>query len=101
MRRERGPTAFSNGRRVRSGAPESHVTTALRQLLLEPAVLAKALREHQALTGQRRKEDRKARAEQEVELGQADTAGPADDSPMLHSATPERFRRADIAGRGY
>ena len=70
VRRERGEYACSNGRGVRSEEVESRVTTALRQLLLAPAMVEEALREHQALTGQRRKEDRTARAKQEAELAE-------------------------------
>ena len=70
VRRERGPTACSNGRGVRSDEIKSRVTTALRQVLLEPAVVEEALREHQALAGQRRKEDRTDRAKQEPELAE-------------------------------
>lgn len=67
IRRERGPAACSNGRSVRSVEVKARVTAAL---LLQPAVVEEALREFQALTGQRRKEDRLARSKQEFELAE-------------------------------
>ena len=70
VRRERGAEACSNGRGVRSAEVESRVTAALRDLLLQPAVVEEAVREFQALAGQRRKEDRLARAKQEAELAE-------------------------------
>lgn len=70
IRRERGPAACSNGRSVRSAEVEARVTAALRDLLLQPAVVEEALREFQAFIGQRRKEDRLSRSKQESELAE-------------------------------
>ena len=49
---------------------EARVTAALRDLLLQPAVVEEALREFQAITGQRRKEDRLSRSKRESELAE-------------------------------
>ena len=131
MRRERGVTACSNGRSVQSREVETRVTSALRQLLLEPAVVEEALRAFQPLEGERCKADRFARAKQEGELAEvkrraarlvdqvadgvlsgaavkerldalelrrtdlesALAASPIEEAPVMHPATPARFRR--------
>ena len=131
VRRERGSAACRNGRSVRSAEVEARVAAAMRQLLLQPTVIEEALREYQALSGERRKVDRAAHAKHESELAEvrrraarlvdqvADgvlsgaavkerldaleirrgdleailAAAATENAPVMHPATPERFRR--------
>ena len=68
VRRERGPTACSNGRSVKSVEIEHRVATALKNLLLEPAVVEEAVKEFQAKSNARRSRARVDRQKQEAEL---------------------------------
>jgi site-specific DNA recombinase len=70
VRRERGEAICSNGRSVKSAEIEERVSAALKDLLLEPAVVEEAVREFQVLSGQRRSGARAARAKQETELAE-------------------------------
>ena len=54
-RRERGPAVCPEGRSVLAALLEARVVTAVKGLLLDPAVVEEAVREHQALTGKRRR----------------------------------------------
>ncbi len=50
-RRERGPAICPEGRSVRSDLVEARVTAAVQALLLDPAAVEAAIREHQAASG--------------------------------------------------
>jgi site-specific DNA recombinase len=68
VRRERGQGSCSNGRSVRSAEIEQRLTTALKDLLLEPAVVEEALREYRACAGDHRAAAGSAREKQQAEL---------------------------------
>ena len=54
-RRERRPAVCPEGRGVMAALVEARVVTAVKGLLLDPAVVEEAVCEHQALTGERRR----------------------------------------------
>ena len=70
VRRERGPSACTNGRGVKSAEIEGRVATALKDLLLEPAVVEEAVKEFQARSNDRRARSRTDRLKQEAELAE-------------------------------
>ena len=70
VRRERGLSACTNGRGVKSAEIESRVATALKDLLLEPAVVEEAVKEFQARANDRRARSRTDRLKQEAELAE-------------------------------
>ena len=70
VRRERGPSACPEGRSVKSALVESRVVTAIQGLLLDPAVVEAAVREHQALSAERRRKAQGERQAWDKELGE-------------------------------
>jgi site-specific DNA recombinase len=70
VRRERGQAACTNGRGAKSMEIEARVTTAIKGLLLDPAVVEEALREFQLRAAKWRSSTRAARAKQEAELAE-------------------------------
>lgn len=70
-RRERGASACSNGRSVKSALIETRTADAIRGFLLEPAVVEEAILEFQAMSKARRAEDRSHRLRLESELAEA------------------------------
>ncbi|MBS0412191.1 MAG: zinc ribbon domain-containing protein [Proteobacteria bacterium] len=70
-RRERGASACSNGRSVKSAQIETRTADAIRGFLLEPAVVEAAILEFQATSKARRAEERSHRVRLESELAEA------------------------------
>lgn len=69
-RRERGLSACAEGRSVRSALVEARIVTAIQGLLLDPAAVETAVREHRALTGDRRRKALDERQIQDRELAE-------------------------------
>ena len=67
-RRERGASVCAEGRSVRSDQIEERVAGAIKGLLLDPGAVEAAVREYQALSGDRRKRSRTERQAGEKEL---------------------------------
>lgn len=70
VRRERGATACTNGRSVKSAEIEARVTKAMKDLLLEPAIIEEAIKEFQADANERRARARSERHKQQAELAE-------------------------------
>ena len=70
IRRERGVNACTEGRSVRSALVESRVVTAVQGLLLDPAIVEAAVREHQALSADRQRKAQGERQAWDKELGE-------------------------------
>ena len=95
-RRERGMSACSEGRSVRSALVEARVVTAI-QGLLDPAAVETAVREHQSLAGERRHKALGERQGQEKELTEVKRRA----LRLVDQGRPGRGRRAGgLGGEG-